>query len=64
MLSKGWKCYFRDPIFQNLPEEHAHGLPNPLGARDYLPPPPPLPPYESNLAKALQCMRVMLSHDL
>ena len=41
MLSKGWKCYFRDPIFQNLPEEHAHGLPNSLGARDYPPPPPP-----------------------
>ena len=23
MLSKGWKCYFRDPIIQNLPGEHA-----------------------------------------
>ena len=26
-LSEGWKCYFRDPVFQNLPGEHAPGPP-------------------------------------
>ena len=27
MLSEGLKCYFRDPIFQNLPRVHAPGPP-------------------------------------
>ena len=27
MLSEGLKCYFRDPIFQNLPGVHAPSLP-------------------------------------
>ena len=40
MLSEGWKCYFRDPIFQNLPGEHAPGPPlaaRALGTRDWPP---------------------------
>lgn len=28
MPSEGWKCYFRDPIFQNPPGEQAPGPPN------------------------------------
>ena len=28
MLSEGWKCYFRDPVFQNLPGKHAPGPPS------------------------------------
>ena len=57
MLSEGWKCYFRDPIFQNLPREHASGR-TPLasqafGARDCPSPPPPRPSNKSNLATAL-----------
>ena len=27
-LLEGWKCYFRDPIFQNLPGEHSPGPPS------------------------------------
>ena len=49
MLSEGWKCYFRDPIFQNLPGEHAPGPPlaaRALGTRDW-------PPNKSNLPTAL-----------
>ena len=42
MLSEGLKCYFRDPIFQNLPRVHALG------------PPWQLAPNKSNLATALQ----------
>ena len=40
MLSEGWKCYFRDPIFQNLPGEHAPGPPlaaRALGTRNWPP---------------------------
>ena len=41
---EGWKCYFRDPIFQNLTEEHATALL--MGAAP--------PPNKSHLATALQ----------
>ena len=50
MLSEGLKCYFRDPIFQNLPRVHVPGppwqlAPSVLGIA---------PPNKSNLATALQ----------
>ena len=49
MLSEGWKCYFRDPTFQNLTGEHAPGPP-PLAARaSWLTP----PSNKSNLATAV-----------
>ena len=51
MLSEGLKCYFRDPIFQNLPRVHAPGPPWQL-APSVLGIPPP--PNKSNLATALQ----------
>ena len=38
MLSEGWKCYFRDPVFQNLPGKHASGPPlavRAFGERDW-----------------------------
>ena len=55
MLSEGWKCYFRDPIFQNLPREHASGR-TPLasqafGARDCPSPPPPALPINLTLLR-------------
>ena len=31
LLLEGWKCYFRDPIIENLPGEHSPE--NPLEAR-------------------------------
>ena len=44
MLSEGLKCYFRDPIFQNLPRVHAPGPPWQLAPSvlGIAPPPPPL----------------------
>ena len=51
MLSEGLKCYFRDPIFQNLPRVHALGPPWQL-APSVLGIAPP--PNKSNLATALQ----------
>ena len=47
---------FKDPIFQNLPVEHAPGPTNnspPASALMTAPPPPPPPPNKSNLVKAL-----------
>ena len=52
MLSEGLKCYFRDPIFQNLPWVLAPGPPWQLG-RSVLGIAPP-PPNKSNLTTALQ----------
>ena len=44
MLSEGRKCYFRDPIFQNLPWSPLAA--RAFGARD-------CPPNKSNLPTAL-----------
>ena len=54
MLSEGLKCYFRDPIFQNLPRVHAPGPPWQLAPSVLGITPPPPPPNKSNLATALQ----------
>ena len=47
MLSEGWKCYFRDPTFQNLTGEHD---PGPRSSSRLVIDPPP---NKSNLATAL-----------
>ena len=52
MLSEGWKYYSKDPIFQNLPVEHAPGPPNSSPPASALVT-APLPPNKSNLATAL-----------
>ena len=68
MLSEGWECYFRDPIVQNLPREHAPGPPQQLAPSALViapgpphppapsalvfAPPPPPPANKSNLATA------------
>ena len=52
MLSEGWECYFRDPIVQNLPREHAPGPPKQLAPSALVIAPPPPPANKSNLATA------------